>query len=294
VTSRTQFFLITTASLASATEGTLERLLRSVLPSPAVHVLCVARGWDVRTQGEIASRFGEGLTLLSGDENLTLSASRNLAIRHLHTIVRPLDAVAAFPDDDCWYPAGTVELVTSAFSRRPDVAAIAGCYGPSKAEINRERFPSRHRDLNAPAAARQTSSVTVFTRTDAMFAIGGFNPMLGAGAEIPAGEDIDFVLRLLDAGYLVAYDPDIMIGHEYKTESVYVGPFLLVIASHLSESPELAPILVRSAIMSVCRHPRGKSRFGELAYVKPSVVRRVRMAGRQLRGERSASSESNE
>jgi len=43
--------------------------------------------------------------------------------------------------------------------------------------------------------------------------VGGFDPRLGPGTTFPAGEDNDFGLRLLNAGYRIFYDPSVLIYH---------------------------------------------------------------------------------
>ncbi|HEX8220664.1 MAG TPA: glycosyltransferase [Chloroflexia bacterium] len=47
--------------------------------------------------------------------------------------------------------------------------------------------------------------------------VGGFDPRLGAGAPLKAGEDIDIIYRLLIAGARLRYEPAALIYHERQT-----------------------------------------------------------------------------
>jgi GT2 family glycosyltransferase len=219
------------------------------------------------------------LTLLESEAVLPLSQARNLALRWLVRQNPAPGSVVAFPDDDCWYVAETLARVDLAFADRPDAGAVTGCYGPSEGEIDRERFPAGPGDLRASTAVRRVSSVTMFVRAECALRIGGFNPILGAGTPVMGGEDTDYVLRLIEAGCVMIYRPDVVVGHAYSCRGAksYAGAFVLVLASHSVRSPGLLPVLVRGLFGSMrMRHGvDGLRRFQSLKYLSPTGIRAV-------------------
>lgn len=278
-------YLIITASDESATDGTLDRFLVSAMAALPARVICVARGWRPETASEIETRYGlTRLTLIEAEANLPLSQARNIALRQLAKLAPEQGSVVAFPDDDCWYLPNTLASVEAAFSERPDAAAVVGCYGPGPGLVNRDRFPLKIEDLTARKAATRVSSVTLFVRAEHVIAARGFNTALGAGSELIAGEDVDYVLGLIEQGLAVHYRPDIVIGHPYKESAgaSYAGPFLLVLASHLPRSPALMLLLLRGAVSSVKHRVEGRSRVHALQFLRPRLIRHVMRSRPQI------------
>jgi GT2 family glycosyltransferase len=124
----------------------------------------------------------------------------------------------AFPDDDCWYPAGTLTAVREQFEQGRDgrpVDGIAATISTPDGERGLLRWlPSttwiRPRDI-----ARTVSAASLFFRSDVVRAVGGFDPDLGTGCSTPfgAGEEADYVQRALDLGFAVLYRADLTVHH---------------------------------------------------------------------------------
>jgi hypothetical protein len=292
---RPTFHLITTASQESADHGCLDRMLQSVVKSEEAHVYCVARGWASKTHHEVASKYGPALTLIDAAATLSLSEARNLALRQLAGLSLHPGSVVAFPDDDCWYLEDTLDRVAAALRDRPDAAAVSGCYGPDRDQVNRSRFPYDARDLDQRSAVRGATSVTLFIRSECVLSVGGFNPMLGRGTPLEAGEDIDYVLRMIEAGFVLAYRPEIVVGHphEGKAGLSYAGSFLVVMLAHLKRSPQLSPLLLRGLLGSARvlllgalgdsrRRSEASLRLHDLAHVRPTTIRGVTRAKVQI------------
>jgi hypothetical protein len=278
-------YLITTANEGSATEGVLVRLLDSAVVSPGVHLICVARGWGVQISGALQARYGPRLTIIDGPADLSLSEARNVALVRLMQMWDGKEALLAFPDDDCWYFAETLAAVRSAF-RELGCSAVSGCYGPRLGEVNRRRFPDRPCILTTRRVARHLSSVTLFIRLEAAIKVGAFNPALGAGTPAIAGEDIDYGLRVLQAGLTVAYRPEIVVGHAYgkRGKEPYAAALALVITSHLKRSPELAVLALR-ATLAAARHAitvRGRGPHSPRPILSRRAVQHVTEARREM------------
>jgi GT2 family glycosyltransferase len=121
----------------------------------------------------------------------------------------------AFTDDDCRVAEGWTAAVETAFADAR-VGFVTGSVVPSE-DVGvpmaaggpvRTRFTRPDVDPEGCGAGANMSF-----RRDALTAIGGFDEMLGTGAPLRAGEDLDIFWRLLRAGWEGIYDPDIRVIH---------------------------------------------------------------------------------
>ena len=138
------------------------------------------------------------------------SETRGLSRARNECFARAKASVLAFTDDDCRVDADFVESVTRFFESRPDIALAFGrvtapeelhakgyvaTFEPNEVTYERS-FPSPMEQwgIGANMAVRRAA----FERA------GAFDAALGAGAPIPAGEELDFVIRVIGAGHRVA------------------------------------------------------------------------------------------
>lgn len=277
-----RLYLVVTAAEPAVEDGTLDRFLSSVGGHPRTHVVCVARGWSRGAVASMRGAYADAITVIKAPRILSLSAARNLALRHLIGQSPGRSSAVGFPDDDCWYLEGTLEAVEAAFRDRTDAAAISGCYGPSASDLDRVRFPDVAEDMKLKTALNRISSVTMFVRWDYLLKVGGFNEALGAGTPALAGEDTDFGIRLFATGGAVLYRPDVIVGHLYGADpsKSYAGPYVLVLISHLRHSPRLLPLVFHGLAGSLRRRPVGGGPFYALQFIRPARVREV-LAGRK-------------
>lgn len=136
-----------------------------------------------------------------------LSVGRNVGLK-LATA-----PVVAFPDDNCRYGPGTVDLALEALAGRRDLAGVSGTQITGSGEPSMLRWLSRSTEVSTRNFLYTTISSTLFLRRPALERVGPFDEGIGAGAPGPigAGEDSDIVLRLLAAGESIDYRPDIRI-----------------------------------------------------------------------------------
>lgn len=144
-----------------------------------------------------------------------LSRARNVGLRHAK------GEVVGFPDDDCWYPPQLLEQVARSLRENsPD-----GVTGRVVDESGRSyaRFDRSPGLLSLRNVWRRSSSVCVFLRSYVVEKVGGFDETLGVGAGTlwEGGEDIDYPLRIIEAGYKVRYDPDLLVLHPAPLEYGY-------------------------------------------------------------------------
>lgn len=150
-------------------------------------------------------------------ERRGLAASRNAAIEEATT------PVLAFTDDDCVPDAGWVAALAAAFGRADPPAALAGrvlALGPP--------VPGRHavslrtdtvrREYSDPIAPWTVGTGGNFAvRREWIERVGGFDERLGAGSPGRAGEDMDYIYRLLRSGARILYEPDAVVYHERQS-----------------------------------------------------------------------------
>jgi glycosyltransferase involved in cell wall biosynthesis len=126
--------------------------------------------------------------------------------------------VIAFPDDDCWYPAGLLQKVATVLNGNPDIDGITGRFtdGDGRTE---GRWLDRPMLLNRYNIWRGAISFSIFLRRRVVDAVGQFNASLGVGAGTPwgASEETDYLLRSLQHGFKLKFLTDLVLHHPVKT-----------------------------------------------------------------------------
>src|SRR5262249_9641648 len=143
------------------------------------------------------------------------SRAFNTGLRHV------TGDLVAFPDDDCWYDPDLLERVALGLERNPGWSGITG------REIVEPGFTSGGRwdsELGPVARAniwRRAITFSIFLRAEVAREF-MFDETLGVGAGTPwgAGEETDYLLRMIEAGHVVHYDPSIAVWHQGRS-----GPY---------------------------------------------------------------------
>ena len=157
-----------------------------------------------------------------------LSAARNAGIAASST------GVVAMLDDDCQAHPDWLAVLAGYFAAEPDLGLVGGsllappparrgpstCLGVLPGEIRYDPVaapppaPPRFDYFGANFALRRTTAACV----------GPFDELLGAGAPFPAAEDLDYTLRLEDAGVVMRSTPRAAVthlhGHRYGLGAV--------------------------------------------------------------------------
>jgi hypothetical protein len=118
-------------------------------------------------------------------------------------------------------------------------------------------------------------SFTIFLRASVVRAVGGFDEQLGLGARTPwsSGEEIDYLIRALDLGTRIEYDPDLVVVHASPVfspttlrrvgarDGASVG---YILRKHDYPVTPLAGMLVRpaaGAVLALLRNDRTRAGF---------------------------------
>jgi GT2 family glycosyltransferase len=151
---------------------------------------------------------------------LRLRAPRGLSRARNAGLERIAADLVAFPDDDCVFAPDLLARVAQRFADQPALDGLTGravdnegqstpSWGREAAVLTRENLWNR------------AISFTIFLRRSVVDRVGEFDERLGLGAEGPwsSGEETDYLVRALDAGARLEYDPSLVVLHEDKVLS---------------------------------------------------------------------------
>ena len=130
--------------------------------------------------------------------------------------------IFAIPDDDCWYPPHLLQEVATFFERRPEVDVLSGVECDPDGNVMVPPRPPlagwcdaqpiamfEHRSAWVP------QSSMIFFRRRVYEAIGLFPAWMGVGAGtvFGSGEETDYLLLAMRAGFKVWFEPSIRVFH---------------------------------------------------------------------------------
>jgi GT2 family glycosyltransferase len=195
--------------------GIVARTLESIL-ADADHlerVQIVDQSRDGRTRDALAPWLGDSRVHYLASESRGLAA----ALNHGLTVVT--SDVVAITGDDCEPCAGWLDHLCAAFAAEPHAAVVFGGVLPAAHDaaagfVQSYAQPKRECARRAGELHRiGGTSACMGIRSAAWRRLRGFDPLLGVGAPLQAGEDVDFALRALHAGFVVCEEPDVAVVH---------------------------------------------------------------------------------
>jgi GT2 family glycosyltransferase len=195
---------------------------------------------DQNENDRVTALLPEGSVRLQSEPGL--SRARNAALPHLTA-----DAVA-FPDDDCVYPPDLLERVAARLAPLDGLTGREPWWTTGAAVLTRDNLWNR------------AISFTIFLKRDVVERVGPFDERLGLPSS--SGEEIDYLIRALDAGARIEYDPTIVVEHPRKRADVATrdGESIgYVLRKHRYSRKTVARMLLRPAA-GMLVHPR-RARF---------------------------------
>jgi glycosyltransferase involved in cell wall biosynthesis len=136
-----------------------------------------------------------------------LSKARNVALKHIS------GDIVAFPDDDCAYAPQLLQRIAEFFTNHPEWNGAIGRAVDQQGTDSSGRWDDEAGQITPINVWRRGTSFTIFLRQSTVAVLGPFDENLGVGANTPwgSGEDIDYLLRAINAG--LYYDPAITVVH---------------------------------------------------------------------------------
>lgn len=132
--------------------------------------------------------------------------------------------IIAFLDGDCIADESWLKNIVKHFQEVPEIVGLGGPYvfSNQKELFAKFRahffynvwFPKETEFIVRPGTFGGGNSAY---KKEIFEKIGNFNPLLGRGAQINSGEDVDFNLRILNSGYKLLYAKDVIVLHKYRT-----------------------------------------------------------------------------
>ena len=130
--------------------------------------------------------------------------------------------ILAIPDDDCWYPPDLLGTVVQWFDQHPDIDLLCVLECNSRGEpMVPQNPPIAGFCTDQPVGLRMQRSVwmaqssMVFMRRQVRDTIGILQESIGVGADTKyqSGEETDYFLRALHAGFKMWFEPSIKVFH---------------------------------------------------------------------------------
>jgi GT2 family glycosyltransferase len=174
---------------------------------PAFKLILVDQSADDRTAEAVRPWLQRAPVHYLRMDATGVSVARNLGAAHART------ELVAFTDDDCTATPGWLTELTQAFATAPRIAAVFGNVLPGRYDPASSFLISYRRQGTFLARTMRDKhriegiGGCMAWRRSAWSELGGFDEMLGPGSRFRSGEELDLVLRALQAGFLV-YETD--------------------------------------------------------------------------------------
>ena len=281
------FVLISTSDVTAGRSGALDRLLKSVTEvvesRPDISISALVLLQRCPADSLRSDCFPSFVDVSTVPYQMPVSEARNvLLLRALSRgLIRP-ETIVGFPDDDCWYPGGTLEYIGNQFSRNPKLDLWLCRYSSrplSASDLNPPSRPASVRDV-----IRQASANTIFVRGHIVRSGASFDEHLGLGTVI-GGEDTEFALRAHILSRQTAYLDAAIVGHRDRTRQLrakYYRGGLMAIARNTRGRVDIVIELVRKIVVGVCLVLRGELSFAGFVGALSAAFGAWRIGGPKL------------
>lgn len=226
--------VIPTRDRPASVAATVGSIIGSRYPSERYEVIVVdnGSGTDARARLPEAALNGSVPVRLVREEAPGPANARNRGLAHAE------GEIVVFADDDVVVDPDWLARLVHAFDRSEQVGAASGLVVPSQLETPAQvwfeayfgralGFEPRLFDIAHPppdeplfpftVGALGTGANMAFRRR-VLRRLGGLDPALGPGTPARSAEDIEVLLRVLLAGYRVAYEPAAIVHHAQQPE----------------------------------------------------------------------------
>lgn len=267
--------------------GQLRRLLTSlqIVDRPDLLELIVVDQSGDRASARSAEQFGLPFPVITTVSPRGLSVGRNAGL------ALASGAIVTFPDDDCFYRPDTPSVAWRLL-QDPRSDGVSGVQRTTDGRNSMLRWPTKPCRISRRNFHRTAISSTMFLRRGVVNELGGFDETLGAGSQhgYLSGEESDLVLRALEAGYRLHYDPSLVVLQDEPRDDLppdyeqkmagYGRGFGRLFAQHRLGRHRLEVLLVRKTAGSGLRRLRHRA---DLARADTAFVTAARQGYRSWR-----------
>lgn len=173
-------------------------------------VILVDQNADNRV-GPVLEKLAQSLNI----RRIKSSIRNNSHARNLGMAIAAGEIIG-FPDDDCLYQPGTLDLVRNSFEAEGDLAFLTGPALAYEGHLGPGRWHAGSVRIDVSTVWTCITEFNFFVRAAWMRKINGFDESFGLGARFGSAEGIDVVLRIMKLGGRGFYDYDLRIIHPDK------------------------------------------------------------------------------
>jgi glycosyltransferase involved in cell wall biosynthesis len=190
-----------------------------------------AQGWDGRKRVilvdqnsddrlvPIVDSFRDRLVVLHLRSDPGVSRACNVGFRECTA------PVIGRADDDCWYAPDTLERVVATVVEHPKWDALCGITCDESGRPTQLRWDKTGGEVTRDNIWRRAIGSTLFLRRSLAESLGdwdeSYGPRLYGDGSIRGGsEDGEYLLRIIERGFTLGYDPSIKIFHAEFTPAV--------------------------------------------------------------------------
>jgi glycosyltransferase involved in cell wall biosynthesis len=122
-------------------------------------------------------------------------------------------SIICFPDDDCWFEAGSLPAVERHFTQQPqtDLLVINWRQNPN---VHNTSMPLTKKEIYSFRSVGYVTYV-LFFKKEVFERLGGFIENIGIGQYIGGGEDSELTFRAAKLGLNIFYESTIIVNHKY-------------------------------------------------------------------------------
>jgi glycosyltransferase involved in cell wall biosynthesis len=169
-------------------------------------LLLIDQNSDDRVLGIIDSLPGE-ITIERAVASPSLSRALNLGLEKAH------GEVVGFPDDDCWYPPDLLQNLSDLFDAHREWDGITMPTADDQGVPSIARWAKRPGRLTPSNLGMRGCSTSTFYRRDVCTQVGFFDETIGGGVGPTPGFDMDYLHRVVRAGFHVEFQPQLVVNH---------------------------------------------------------------------------------
>jgi glycosyltransferase involved in cell wall biosynthesis len=193
-----------------------------------------------------------------------LSRARNAALQLVEA------DLVAFPDDDCVYAPNLLESVARRFSVDERLDGVTG-RAVDEAGRSSPSWASEPAHLTRENLWNRGISFAIFLRAALVRAVGRFDEQLGlgSGTSLTSGEETEYLVRAVEFGAHIEYDPMLTVTHDEKPTPDSLGSregasLGYILRKHDYPKRTVTRMLVRplgGAVVAVARCDHRTARF---------------------------------